>query len=204
MHADQDHWNRVYATKAETELSWYQSRPERSLAFIASSSRGTTDSIIDIGGGASCLVDELVALGYADITVLDISEVALAQTRSRLGAKAETVSWIVADITRWRPARTWDIWHDRAVFHFLIGRQEQEAYLAALRLATRAGSTVIISCFALDGPERCSGLPVQRYSAATLAARLGAEFELTAESSERHTTPSGGNQSFTYAMLKRR
>jgi len=157
-----------------------------------------------VGGGASHLVDELLAAGYSDLTVLDVSAAALRRSQERLGAQASKVKWIAADITNWRPERIWRLWHDRAVFHFLTATADQNAYIAALKTATSAGSVIVMSCFALDGPERCSGLPVQRYSPTTLAARLGDEFALVSEAAEQHATPWGSVQSFAYAVLKRR
>lgn len=204
MPTTREHWEQVYGSKTETEVSWYQSRPERSFALIKSAASDLSASILDVGGGASHLVDELLEAGYSDVTVLDVSAAALERSKERLGPKAGKVSWIVADITQWRPTRRWQIWHDRAVFHFLTEPADQDAYLAALRAATVSGSIAVMSCFALDGPERCSGLPVQRYSPATLAARIGKDFELISELSEQHRTPWGSTQSFAYAMLKRR
>jgi SAM-dependent methyltransferase len=204
MSQAQEHWNRVYGTKAEGEVSWFQPRPERSLALIAAAAPDRSVPVIDVGGGASTLVDELLRAGYGDVSVLDISEAALGRSKARLGAKAEGVAWIVADITDWKPARAFRVWHDRAVFHFLTDAARQAAYIEALRKATAPGSVCIIATFALDGPERCSGLPVQRYSAATLAARLGPEFALAAEEAERHVTPGGAAQSFMYSVFKRR
>jgi SAM-dependent methyltransferase len=204
MSQAQEHWNRAYSTKAENEVSWFQRRPEKSLALIEAAAPDRSVPIIDVGGGASMLVDELVRAGYADVSVLDISEAALARSKARLGAKADGVSWIVADITSWRPERTWGVWHDRAAFHFLTDAARQATYIEALKKATAPGSVCIIATFALDGPERCSGLPVQRYSAATLAARLGTQFEPAAEEAERHVTPGGAVQSFVYSVFKRR
>ncbi len=195
------HWNDVYRAKSETEVSWFQQSPERSLALIAAA--GTAASIIDIGGGASRLVDQLLKQGYGDLTVLDVSEAALERTKARLGAAADRVNWIVADITQWKPARKWHVWHDRAVFHFLTDAAAQDAYVAALEQATDPGAMVIIATFALDGPERCSGLAVQRYRAETLAARLGPALRLIAQHTEKHLTPWGSAQNFQYAVLQR-
>ncbi len=196
------HWDKAYTEKSETQVSWFQEVPARSLAMIAAAS--PQGSVIDVGGGASRLVDALLEAGRADVTVLDISQAALDRARARLGEKAARVDWICADITRWQPARQWDVWHDRAVFHFLTERPAQDAYIAALTAATRPGAAVILSTFAPDGPERCSGLPVQRYGAADLAARLGTRFALYDEAQERHVTPWGSTQSFTYAAFRRR
>ncbi|QIG51447.1 class I SAM-dependent methyltransferase [Nordella sp. HKS 07] len=194
------HWDHAYTVKSDTAVSWYQEVPERSLALIRQAGGG---SVIDIGGGASRLVDRLLAESYADLAVLDISDVALRRSKERLGALADKVAWIVADITRWQPARQWNVWHDRAVFHFLTEVDAQDAYIAALKAGTRPGSHIVISTFALTGPEKCSGLPVQRYSADTLAARLGADFELIDEAGETHPTPFGTTQAFTYAAFRR-
>lgn len=196
-----EHWDHTYTVKSDTAVSWYQDEPSRSLALIRQAGRG---SVIDIGGGASHLVDRLLAEGYADLTVLDISDVALGRSKERLGAEAGKVSWIVADITRWTPARQWDVWHDRAVFHFLTEARAQDAYIAALKAGTRPGAHIVISTFALTGPEKCSGLPVQRYSADTLAARLGSDFALYAQEAETHPTPFGTTQDFTFAAFRRR
>ena len=146
MDEAQDRWDTTYATKADN-VSWFQPRPERSLSMIADAAAGRPASVIDIGGGASRLVDGLLAAGHSDVTVLDISGVALERSKVRLAAAAAKVEWIVADITRWRPARTWNIWHDRAVFHFLTDPASQAAYLAALRAGTEAGSCIIMATF---------------------------------------------------------
>lgn len=203
MCSAREHWNKVYSTKDETEVSWYQSIPTRSLALIKSLAPSPLAPILDVGGGASHLVDELLVLGYSDLTVLDVSETALTHTRARLGSGGAKVTWITADITQWQPSRHWTVWHDRAVFHFLTDVKDQAAYIAALEAATRPGSLAIISTFALNGPERCSGLLVQRYSPASLAARIGSNFQLVSQANEAHTTPGGNVQQFTYAVLKR-
>lgn len=198
------HWNETYSSKAENQVSWFQVMPERSLELITAAAPDRAAPIIDIGGGASRLADALLAQGYSDVTVLDIAETGLAKTKARLGADSQKIAWIVADITQWQPPRSWQVWHDRAVFHFLTDPAAQDAYIAALKRGTAPGSTVIIATFALDGPERCSGLPVQRYSPATLATRLGADFALYAESAESHATPFGTTQQFQYAAFRRR
>jgi hypothetical protein len=200
----QKHWNDTYSAKAENQVSWFQVKPERSLELITATASDRTVPIIDIGGGASRLADTLLALGYSDITVLDIAETGLSRSKARLGAQAEKLSWIVADVTAWQPQRIWQVWHDRAVFHFLTEPEAQDAYIGALKRGTQAGSNVIMATFALNGPERCSGLPVQRYSPTTLAERLGAEFALYAEGEESHATPFDTNQQFQYAAFRRR
>ena len=197
----QAHWNAAYTAKDENQVSWYQDVPARSLAMIAQAA--PSGSVIDVGGGASRLVDALLEAGHADVAVLDISGVALDRAKVRLGMKAAKVQWLCADITQWTPKRTWDIWHDRAVFHFLTETSAQDIYIKALKAATRPGSAVILSTFAPSGPERCSGLPVQRYSAAGLAARLGGDFVLYDEAMEAHVTPWSTTQDFAYAALRR-
>jgi hypothetical protein len=160
--------------------------------------------IIDIGAGASRLADNLIIAGYSDLTLLDISEVALARTMERLGSSLNKITWIAADVTQWKPSRKYEVWHDRAVFHFLTDSAAQDAYIAALKQGTIPGSTVILSTFALTGPEKCSGLPVQRYSADTLAARLGPDFVVYAKEAEQHHTPFDTTQDFIYAGFHRR
>ena len=204
MSGTRSHWEEVYSTKADTAVSWFQPHSVRSLELIESAMPDRASAIVDIGGGASRLVDDLIARGYTDLTVLDVAEAALEKSRTRLGREAGKVAWIAADITQWRPPRAFAVWHDRAVFHFLTEPDSQAAYLSALEAGTSAGSIVIMATFALDGPDKCSGLAVQRYSPATLAARVGPAFSLTGEASETHRTPWGTEQQFSYAMLIRR
>lgn len=204
MSVSKRHWERVHEAKAPTEVSWHQAVPAQSLALIRAAAPDLSAEIIDVGGGASTLVDALAGEGYRDLTVLDISERALAHSKERLGPPAANIDWIVADNTVWRPTRVWAVWHDRAAFHFLTETSQQDAYIAALKEATTSGAAVIIATFALDGPETCSGLPVQRYSPATLAARLGPEFELAEGRFELHLTPRGNAQNFAYAVLHRK
>jgi hypothetical protein len=160
-------------------------------------------SIIDIGGGESRLVDRLLDAGYSDVTVLDLSANAIAATKKRVGSLAERAQWIVADITEWRPQRNYRLWHDRAVLHFLTEPADRAAYVSALRAATAPGSCVVISTFALDGPEKCSGLPVVRYSAETLADELGGDFRLVDTQREDHETPWGTVQRFQFSRFTR-
>lgn len=198
-----EHWNRIYGTKRETEVSWYQPKPELSLALVREYVPDKAASIIDVGGGASSLTAELLRAGYLDLTALDISAEALDHAKANLGAEATNVEWIVADITEWRPARQWQVWHDRAVFHFLTDTSAQEAYIAALKAATVQAAIVIISGFAPDGPQQCSGLPVVRYDAPSLSKRIGANFKLIEEKREAHDTPGGSVQRFYYAVLRK-
>ncbi|MGQ0582485.1 MAG: class I SAM-dependent methyltransferase [Reyranella sp.] len=203
MCSTRSHWEDVYTSKADTAVSWYQPHPERSLELIALAAPGREAAIIDIGGGASTLSDDMLAAGYTDFTVLDVAEAALVKSRDRLGSGAARICWIVADITQWTPPRVYDVWHDRAVFHFLTESAQQDAYMTALKAGSRPGSVIIIATFALDGPEKCSGLAVQRYSSATLSKRLGPSFSLTAEALETHKTPWGAEQRFQYSTFRR-
>ncbi len=199
----QHHWEKVYTTKSESEVSWFQETPALSLELIELVGAMQNSAIIDIGGGASRLVDHLVSRGYQDLTVLDLSGSALGSARSRIGGKADRVTWITADVTLWQPSRSYDVWHDRAAFHFLTEPNDQAAYVVRLRRALRVGGHAIISTFAPDGPERCSGLMVSRYDANTLAATLGAGFELIDTRRHDHTTPWGAVQKFQFSTFRR-
>ncbi|MBY0533062.1 MAG: class I SAM-dependent methyltransferase [Xanthobacteraceae bacterium] len=199
-----EHWDRVYGTRRETEVSWFQSKPELSLALIREYAPDKTASVIDIGGGASLLTAELLRAGYRDLTALDISAEALERAKANIRSEAANIEWIVADITEWKPARRWNVWHDRAVFHFLTEPASQDAYIRAFHAATSPGAIAIISGFAPDGPEKCSGLPVVRYDANSLSKRIGEGFELIAEKREAHRTPGGLEQKFYYAVLRKR
>ena len=198
------HWQKVYQTKGEQEVSWSQQDPQPSLGLIEKFVRDTRASVIDVGGGASRLVDALCRRGFEAVTVLDLSQAALDAAKARLGEDAAKVRWIAADITRWQPQVTFDVWHDRAAFHFLVEADDREAYLERLRDGVKAGGYAIIATFALDGPERCSGLPVQRYDPSSLAEAIGPAFELVEHHGHRHTTPWGAVQSFQFSVLRRR
>lgn len=204
MSGRSEHWNRIYGTRRETEVSWFQPEPALSLALIREYAPDRSASIVDIGGGASSLAAELLHAGYSVLAVLDISAEALARAKANLGAEAAKIEWIVADITGWQPARQWQVWHDRAVFHFLTDTASQDAYIRALHAATSPGAIAIVSGFAPDGPEKCSGLPVVRYDAASLSKRIGDAFALLAEKREDHHTPGGAVQKFYYAVLRKR
>ncbi|WP_158671815.1 class I SAM-dependent methyltransferase [Bradyrhizobium guangdongense] len=197
------HWDHVYATKGEAEVSWYQDSPAISLEMIRAASPNHDAAIIDIGGGASRLVDALLQDGYRDVGVLDISVNALDAAKKRIGASASMVDWIVADATSWRPAKSYDVWHDRAAFHFLTDPRDRAAYVERLRSAVASGGQVIIGTFAPDGPEKCSGLPVQRHDSASLAAELGPEFELMETRRETHHTPWNSTQAFQFSRFRR-
>ncbi len=199
----QAHWENVYATKSENEVSWFEESTTISLDLIRATGATPTASIIDIGGGASRLVDALIAAGYERVTVLDLSEAALSTARARLGGKAAKVTWVVADATAWEPHEAYDVWHDRAAFHFLTEPDDRTAYLACLTKALRPDGYAIIGTFAPDGPERCSGLPVMRYDAVGLGKTLGNAFELAATQRHVHRTPAGGTQSFQFSVFRR-
>jgi len=196
------HWDAVYAEKAEDAVSWFQTRPETSFALIRSTGIAKSEALIDVGGGASRLVDALLAEDFSDVTVLDVAAAALATSRARLGKDADKARWIAADITRWQPTRRYRLWHDRAVFHFLTEPADRLAYRRALESGLAPGGTAIIASFALDGPKRCSGLPVQRYAPETLAMELGPAFTLAVQRHEAHTTPAGKIQRFQYSVFR--
>ncbi|MDH2383946.1 class I SAM-dependent methyltransferase [Bradyrhizobium sp. CER78] len=200
----QSHWQTVYLTKGEQQVSWSQADPQPSLRLIESVAPSRDASIIDIGGGASRLVDALLTNGFHDLTVLDLSEAALASARKRIGATGDAVRWVADDATVWQPPRAFDIWHDRAAFHFLVEENDRAAYLDRLHRGVKAGGHAVIGTFALDGPEKCSGLPVQRYDPATLGRAIGPAFELIAHEAHRHVTPWGATQSFQFSVLRRR
>jgi SAM-dependent methyltransferase len=197
------HWENVYASRAPDETSWHQRNPSLSLAMIERCGPAPASAMIDIGGGASLLVDHLLDRGFEDLTVLDISARALDRARKRLGERAAAVQWIKADITQFGPNREYDVWHDRAAFHFLTAADDREAYAAVLRRALSPGGRAIIATFAPDGPERCSGLEIVRYDAESIQAALGTDFQLVEEQREIHRTPAGGEQSFMYFGLER-
>jgi 2-polyprenyl-3-methyl-5-hydroxy-6-metoxy-1,4-benzoquinol methylase len=197
-----DHWETVYRTKAPDEVSWYQPSLAVSLRLIADCELPKTAAVIDIGGGASTLADHLLGEGFVDVSVLDLAETALARARARLGKAGDAVTWIADDITTWQPPQKYDLWHDRAVFHFLTDPADRLAYRRTLAAALKPRGHVVIATFALEGPERCSGLPVQRYNATSLAAELGAAFELVDSEDERHQTPGGAIQAFTYCRFR--
>ena len=198
------HWETVYTTKGENEVSWFQDSPALSLELIDLVRPAHDGTIVDIGGGASRLVDHLLARGFERVTVLDVSQAALDIAKARLGKRASKVQWIAADVTKWRPAQTFDIWHDRAAFHFLVDAADRAAYIARLKQVVAPGGHVIIATFGIDGPEKCSGLPVQRYDSKGLAEQLGASFELAETRSEVHRTPWNSNQAFQFSRFYRR
>jgi SAM-dependent methyltransferase len=197
------HWENVYTTKDEKAVSWFQERPDISVDLIRATGVDVGASIIDIGGGASRLVGALIDEGFKTITVLDLSEKALATSKARLGARGAHVQWVVADITTWEPSQTYDVWHDRAALHFLTDPKGSAAYAERVSRAVRPGGHVIIGTFAPDGPERCSGLPVVRHDAGTLGELLGPSFELAETKRHDHQTPAGVIQRFQFSRFQR-
>ena len=195
------HWEGIYAKKGENEVSWFQENPAPSLELIAQVSATPASAIIDIGGGASRLVDNLVKQGFEDVTVLDLSEAALEAAKARLGDDAGQVHWIPVDATVWEPLKAYDIWHDRAAFHFLAEDHDRAAYVARLERALKVGGYAIIATFALDGPERCSGLPIVRYDPVSLGQTLGRSFQLVDTRRQAHATPWGTEQSFQFSVF---
>ncbi len=204
MSIKKDHWENIYLEKDDNSVSWYQQRPTPSLELILEFNRDRAAAIIDVGAGSSRLADALALGRFSDITLLDISNAALANIRKRLCDYSDNIDYIISDITDWNPPRRWQIWHDRAVFHFLINQSEQDAYVNVLVEATSPGSIVVLGTFAPDGPEKCSGLPVQRYSAGDLKKRLGEGFDLLKTISHTHFTPAQAEQRFTFAVFQRR
>jgi 2-polyprenyl-3-methyl-5-hydroxy-6-metoxy-1,4-benzoquinol methylase len=200
----QAHWQNVYQTKAEDEVSWFQSSPTISLDLIRATGVSRDASIVDIGAGASRLIDALVEAGFTALTALDLSESALAVAKARLADRAATVDWFVGDVTTWQPSRTYDVWHDRAAFHFLTDTGDQLTYANCVQQAVRPGGHVIIATFALDGPERCSGLPVVRHDQSSIGRLLGDSFELAESLREDHHTPNGAIQRFQFSRFRRR
>jgi hypothetical protein len=197
------HWGGVYAAKGASEVSWFEHTPGVSLALIEQAGTRREHPVIDVGGGASHLVDALLERGFSDISVLDISGEALAKSRARLGEGAGRVRWIEADIVAWQPGQQYRLWHDRAVFHFLTDARDRRAYVQALLAALPVGGQAIIATFAPDGPERCSGLPVVRYDAAALGRALGDSLELQETRPHLHRTPWGSTQSFQFSRFRR-
>lgn len=198
-----EHWNRVYTMKGEEQRSWFEELPSVSLQLLHAAGLGTGTCVVDIGGGDSRLVDRLASLGLNCLAVLDVSHAALRRAQARLGASASLPTWIEADVAGDWSLKPMDIWHDRAVFHFLTSAEDRDRYRMHLLRTVKPGGSAIVATFDLDGPTMCSGLPVQRYSAETLAAELGPAFELIEALPHVHTTPWGSRQSFVYCRFRR-
>jgi ubiquinone/menaquinone biosynthesis C-methylase UbiE len=199
-----EHWEKIYGTKKATDVSWYQPHLQRSLDLIVRAGIGTDARIIDVGGGVSTLVDDLIDRGFRHITVVDIAQSALDAAKLRLGDRAQQVTWVAGDITTLNfPADSFDVWHDRAVFHFLTSEADRRAYLERVCCAVRKGGYVVLATFGPEGPEKCSGLPVMRYSAEELKAAFGAAFRVVSHLEEHHRTPWGTEQEFVYCLCAR-
>ncbi len=198
-----EHWDSVYGTRAEDAVSWFQRDAAHSVNMLDACGVTVEASVLDVGGGASVLVDSLLARGHSDVTVLDVSGQGLARAQARLGDESRGVHWVVADVTRWVPERTFDVWHDRAVFHFLTDPADRNHYAARMRDALPPGGLAVVATFAADGPAQCSGLPVQRYDAAALHDALGADLDVVAERRLVHLTPWAAEQPFTWLALRR-
>jgi 2-polyprenyl-3-methyl-5-hydroxy-6-metoxy-1,4-benzoquinol methylase len=197
------HWEKVYATKEPDAVSWYRAHLETSLTLIEQAADSHSASIIDIGAGESTLVDDLAAKGYKNITVLDVSQTALDVTKKRLGPLAERIKWVVADITQMQlEPLAYDVWHDRAVFHFLTSTEQRAVYIRNVATAVKPGGHVIVSTFGPEGPTKCSGLEVMRYDAQSLHDEFGIRFRLMESSKELHKTPFGTTQQFLYCYCK--
>jgi hypothetical protein len=201
--AKQKHWNGIYTAVGAVKVSWFQRRADISMRLIRGAGAKENSAIIDVGGGSSVLVDQLLEADFADVTLLDISEQALTASRVRLGARAAEVHWIVADILAWTPARSYDVWHDRAVFHFLTEEKERAIYRAAAKDGVKRHGALIIGTFAEDGPDKCSGLPVKRWSVEALAAEFKDGFRLVESLKHAHHTPTDVVQPFTWVRFER-
>ncbi len=199
----QEHWNQVYQTHAPTDVSWCQTRPAVSLQLIAATCIAKDQGIIDVGGGASVLVDHLLAAKFTKLAVLDISAAALENTRKRLGMRADLVEWHEADVTTFKPSHPFGLWHDRAVFHFLTDPADKQKYVQTLKQTLTPDGHVIIATFAVDGPLKCSGLEVARYDAPSICAELGGGFQLVEQVNETHITPWNTEQKFSYFRFVR-
>jgi ubiquinone/menaquinone biosynthesis C-methylase UbiE len=197
------HWSNIYQTKAATDVSWYQTRPDLSLDFIRQTGVDTSAQIIDVGAGASTLADHLIELGFANLTLLDISPEALNTLRTRLEKRTTTIKWLEGDVTQIEfPEHFYDVWHDRAVFHFMTDPVQRTLYVQTARRAVKVGGHVIVATFDADGPTQCSGLDVMRYDADSLHSAFGADFSLVNSIREIHQTPWGSEQKFVYCYCR--
>jgi len=197
------HWEKVYQRKSAEEASWHQSVPQPSLSLITATGLERNTPILDIGGGASLLTDHLLELGYTDLTILDVSGAALEQARLRLGKDAESVHWVEADVTQFKPGRRYGLWHDRAAFHFLTDNKDRQTYIEILKRALKAKGQVIISTFSPQGPGKCSGLDVMQYDREKMEGVLGPDFILLEQQEDQHVTPGGSEQWFNYFRFQK-
>lgn len=204
MQDPKSHWENIYTSKKFTEVSWYQPKPEISLGYIAATGLSKDAAIIDVGGGDSYLVDFLLKEGYTNLTVLDISENALEKAKERLGDSAVNVTWIVADAARFNSPKKYDIWHDRAAFHFLTDREDIHKYLNNLEGSVNSGGHVILGTFSDKGPEKCSGISISQYSKEEMSRLLPVDFELVVCENIDHSTPTGAVQNFTFCRWRKR
>ncbi len=199
----QEHWENIYRTKKLTEVSWYEPIPETSLEFIKGLNLSKDAAIIDVGGGDSFLADFLLMEGYTNVSVLDISEEALERVKKRLGERAEEINWIVADITGFQPEETYDLWHDRAAFHFLTEEDQVRKYLDLLKTAVKSQGVVVMATFSDKGPTKCSGIDIQQYTISDLAQLLSADFGMLSCKNVLHETPSGAEQDFIFCSFRK-
>jgi len=199
-----DHWHKIYSTKNEKELSWFQEYPSTSMKFIHSLNLDLNSKIIDIGSGDGRFIEALVEEGYRDITALDISEAVIKRAKERLGEKSETIRWIASDILYFEPLTKYDLWHDRATFHFLINEGEIDRYISIAEYALKPNGYLILSTFSEQGPKKCSGLPITQYSELSLAGKLGGRFEKLNCTNEDHITPGGTVQNFLFCSFKKK
>ena len=199
-----NHWEHVYATKKTESVSWFQEHAEQSMRLIRGTGVPYSAGIIDVGGGASTLVDDLLSSGYCAVSVLDLAAAALSVAKARLGERASQVQWTEGDITKvLLPVHAFDVWHDRAVFHFLTSKEDREAYVDTVLRSVKPGGHVIVATFAEDGPIQCSGLPVMRYGPSALHAEFGSPFSLVQHEREEHHTPFGTVQKFVYCYCRK-
>ncbi len=199
-----DHWENIYATKELSEVSWYQPTPTTSIRLVKSADSNKHAAIIDIGGGDSFLTDKLIAEGYSNLTVLDISANAIDRAKERLGTNSENVKYVVSDVVDFNPSEQFDVWHDRAAFHFLANEKEIKKYIETAKNAIKVGGNLIIGTFAEDGPDKCSGIFIKKYSSIDLINLFTYDFDLVKEFNEQHNTPFETTQNFTFVHLKRK
>jgi SAM-dependent methyltransferase len=204
MTSRRDHWDRVYSTKGAEDVSWFRPHLDRSLAFVDAAALDLSAPVIDIGGGASTFVDDLLARGHSDLTVLDLSSAALEAARTRIGSRSSDVTWVCADVTSAPlPVDHFQFWHDRAVFHFLTDERDRRLYVDSVRRSVRRGGHIVIATFGPHGPEKCSNLDVVRFTPASLHAEFGSDFNKVADAIESHKTPWGTEQEFVYCYCRR-